>query len=61
MINKIIEMIETAIETKETMCTYLFPNLSANFPIGIATIKQIKLKIAKQIDEKLAPSVLAAA
>ncbi len=38
---------------------FLFPNLTDKIPIGIATKKQIKLNIAKQIEEKFVPAATA--
>ena len=39
----------------EKTCTFWFENFEDKTPIGIATKKQIKLNIAKHIDEKFVP------
>ena len=52
-----IKRYATAIDNNETACTLLFPSFSAIFAIGIAITKQIKLKNAKQIEEKFCASV----
>ena len=47
-----IKMYAKAMLAIANMCTFLFPNFVDNIPIGIDTRKHIKLKIAKQIEEK---------
>ena len=46
----------SAIESIDKIWIFLFPNLTDKTPIGIATMKQTRLNIAKQIDEKFVPA-----
>ena len=45
-----------AIVSIEIICIFLFPNFTDKTPIGIATMKQTRLKIAKHTDEKFVPA-----
>ena len=59
LLDKAIPKYASIIVNKETIWTFLFPNLADKIPIGIATRKQTRLNIAKQIEEKFVPPTVA--